>query len=127
MAEVFKGRVVAAEGFEKLVAINRILPDLAGMGVVTPALPSAHLDAAPQMPPRSSQAAVDAGVLLGYAGMVERLVAGLLATAGGPAQVVVTGGNAPRLMRHARLRAVSAPDLVHQGLRALAEQSACGC
>jgi type II secretory pathway component PulM len=35
MAEVFKGRVVAAEGFEKLVAINRILPDLAGMGVVT--------------------------------------------------------------------------------------------
>ena len=29
MAEVFKGRVVAAEGFEKLVAINRILPDLA--------------------------------------------------------------------------------------------------
>ena len=29
MAEVFKGRVVAAEGFEKLVAIKRILPDLA--------------------------------------------------------------------------------------------------
>jgi hypothetical protein len=28
MAEVFKGRVVAAEGFEKLVAINGILPDL---------------------------------------------------------------------------------------------------
>ncbi len=29
MAEVFKGRVVAAEGFEKFVAIKRILPDLA--------------------------------------------------------------------------------------------------
>lgn len=29
MAEVFKGRAVAAEGFEKLVAIKRILPDLA--------------------------------------------------------------------------------------------------
>src|SRR5690349_22808493 len=29
MSEVFKGRVVAAEGFEKLVAIKRILPDLA--------------------------------------------------------------------------------------------------
>src|SRR5262245_56604226 len=28
MSEVFKGRVVAAEGFEKLVAIKRILPDL---------------------------------------------------------------------------------------------------
>jgi serine/threonine-protein kinase len=29
MAEVYKGRVVGAEGFEKLVAIKRILPDLA--------------------------------------------------------------------------------------------------
>ena len=29
MAEVFQGRVVGAEGFEKLVAIKRILPDLA--------------------------------------------------------------------------------------------------
>src|SRR5215831_12947797 len=29
MAEVYKGRVVAAEGFEKYVAIKRILPDLA--------------------------------------------------------------------------------------------------
>jgi serine/threonine protein kinase len=28
MAEVYKGRVVGAEGFEKLVAIKRILPDL---------------------------------------------------------------------------------------------------
>ena len=29
MAEVYKGRAVGAEGFEKLVAIKRILPDLA--------------------------------------------------------------------------------------------------
>src|SRR5689334_1925100 len=29
MAEVYKGRVVGAEGFEKFVAIKRILPDLA--------------------------------------------------------------------------------------------------
>src|SRR3954454_18426595 len=29
MAEVYKGRVVGAEGFEKLVAIKRILPDFA--------------------------------------------------------------------------------------------------
>ena len=29
MAEVYKGRVVGAEGFEKYVAIKRILPDLA--------------------------------------------------------------------------------------------------
>lgn len=99
----------------------------AGMGLVTPALPVAQFDATTQMPPRSSQAAVDTGVLLGYAGMVERLVAALLAAGSGPAQVLVTGGNAPRLLRHSRLRAMPAPDLVHQGLRALAERVACGC
>jgi pantothenate kinase type III len=99
----------------------------AGMGVVTPGLPAAEFDATPRLPPRSSQAAVDTGVLLGYAGMVERLVAAVLAVASGPAQVVITGGNAFRLLQHARLRALPAPDLVHQGLRALAERAACVC
>lgn len=99
---------------------------LSGMAAVTPALPRARLDAALSLPPRSSQAAVDVGVLLGYSGLVERLVAATLAVAGGPAQVVVTGGNAARLLAHARLRAVHAPDLVHRGLRALAERHACG-
>lgn len=98
----------------------------AGMEAVTPVLPRPRLDATVQVPPRSSQTAVDTGVLLGYAGMVERLVAAMLAVAGGSTQVLVTGGNADRLLRHARLRALPAPGLVHQGLRALAERAACG-
>ena len=92
----------------------------AGMAVVTPALPPAQVDSDPVFPPRSSQAAVDAGVLVGYCGLVERFVSGLLGVARGPAVVVATGGNADLLLRHSRLRAVHVPDLVHTGLGMLA-------
>lgn len=91
-----------------------------GMREATPALPAPSLDGPVAMPPRSSQAAVDAGVLLGYCGMVERLVADAVRVARGPAVIVLTGGNASRLLAHTRLRGVHAPDLVHAGLRLLA-------
>lgn len=89
---------------------------VAGLAAVTPGLPVPDLDAMPSMPPRRSKDAVDAGVLLGYCGMVERLVADSLRVARGPAQLVFTGGNAHRLLRHTRLRGVRVDDLVHQGL-----------
>ena len=92
----------------------------AGLAAVTPALPAPAFDAVPTMPPRSTQAAVDSGVLLGWCGLVERLVAATLAVARGPAQVVVTGGNAAHLLRLTRLRPVHEPALVHAGLQALA-------
>ncbi|MCU0864767.1 MAG: type III pantothenate kinase [Planctomycetes bacterium] len=98
----------------------------AGMAAVTPRLPVADLDAVPCMPARSSSSAVSSGVLLGYCGMVERLVADAIARAGGSVQVVVTGGNAERLLRHSRLRPHHEPALVHLGLRHLIEDSACG-
>jgi type III pantothenate kinase len=91
-----------------------------GLAAATPALPPPDFEAAPAMPPRSTQSAVDTGVLLGWCGLVERLVAATLAVARGPAQVVVTGGNAEHLLRHTRLLPVHEPGLVHAGLRALA-------
>jgi pantothenate kinase type III len=97
----------------------------AGMAAVTPALPIADLDAELVMPARSSHAAVHCGVTLGYCGLVERLVAAAVAEAGGSVQLVVTGGNAPRLLRHTRLRPLHEPALVHHGLRLLAQESAC--
>lgn len=92
---------------------------VAGLAAVTPVLPVPALDAEPAMPGRSSQDSVDAGVLLGYCGLVERLVAEALRVARGPARLVLTGGNAERLLRHTRLRGVHVDDLVHQGLRHL--------
>ncbi|MCA8965975.1 MAG: type III pantothenate kinase [Planctomycetes bacterium] len=99
---------------------------VAGMAAVTPALPAPRLEAEPEMPPRSSQAARAARIIGTEARRLERLVADLLRAARGPATVVVTGGRAELVLRHARLRAESVPDLVHQGLRLLAEASPCG-
>lgn len=109
----FRGGVIAP-GLRALVA---------GMNLLTPALPSARLDVVPNALPRSSQDAVDAGVLLGYCGMVERLVANAHRALGAPAKVVLTGGNAPLLQRHGRLCGEVVDDLVHQGLKILAGTS----
>lgn len=101
------------------------LPALvAGMAHATPALPAPRIDvAAVDALARSTQAAVDAGVLLGYCGLVERLVAGVLAAMPAATQVVLTGGNSERFARHGALRAEHVPDLVHRGLACLAEPS----
>lgn len=113
-AGVFRGGVIAP-GLRAFVA---------GMNLVTPALPSPRFDVMPSSLPRSSQAAVDAGVLLGYCGMVERLVANAHRALGSPAQVVLTGGHAPLVQRHGRLEGELVDDLVHQGLTILAGTSA---
>ena len=110
----FRGGVIAP-GLRALVV---------GMNLLTPALPSARFDVVPNALPRSSQAAVDAGVLLGYCGMVERLVANAHRTLGSPARVVLTGGHAPLVQRHGRLRGEVVDDLVHQGLKILAQAGA---
>ncbi len=113
--------LVAADGTFRGGPIGPGLRALqSGMQQVTPALPAADLQATPQWPPRSSQAAVDAGTLIGYSGLVERLVAAMLAVAGGPSQELLTGGNAELVVRHGRLQARHEPDLVHQGLLWLA-------
>jgi type III pantothenate kinase len=97
----------------------------AGMAHATPRLPPAALDAIPCWPPDSSQAAVDVGVLVGYCGLVERLVAEMLRVARGPADVVLTGGQSALLAQHGRLRAHLRPQLIHDGLRLLAEAWPC--
>lgn len=99
----------------------------AGLAAVTPALPVPDFDAVPVMPPRTSQAAVDTGVLLGWCGLVERLVAAALHASSGPARVVLTGGQAARLLAHTRLVADHEPDLVHRGLALLAELAPWNC
>lgn len=114
--------VVTAEGVFRGGAIAPGLAAfVAGMRAVTPALPAADLDAAPQVPASSTQRSVDAGVLLGWAGLVERLVAEARAAAPG-APLVVTGGNAARLLRCTALEVEHRPDLLHEGLRALAQR-----
>lgn len=96
-----------------------------GMRSTTPALPTSRLDHSVVFPATDTQAAVDAGVLIGYAGMVERFAAHGVRVLGTSCTVVLTGGNAARVVPHTRLRARCEPDLVHQGMRRLIEGPPC--
>lgn len=98
---------------------------VAGMAVRTPALPAPALDAEVALPAQSTQACVDAGVALGYVGMVEHLVSELVRSSSAPLSVIVTGGNAARFLRRASLVAEHRPDLIHEGLALLAEAPPC--
>lgn len=96
----------------------------AGLGQAAPALPAADFDQV-AWPPRSSVAAVSAGIAAAFCGTIERAVAELVQVARGPCTLVLTGGNAPFYRRHGRLQPVDVPDLIHQALRLLADES-CG-
>lgn len=104
-------------------AIAPGLPALqAGLGAKAPALPPPDLEAgALSAPATDTRAAVTLGVLVGFAGSVERLVEHQLAATGirGACALVATGGDAPILLRHARLTFRHVPDLVHRGLECL--------
>lgn len=93
-----------------------------GMAGRLPYLPAGDPARGGDMPARSSQAAVDTGLLLAFCGAVERLVGEALAACSG-ATVVLTGGNALLYLRRGLLRAVHVDDLVHRGLRLLAGEA----
>ena len=96
----------------------------AGLAAAAPALPAADFEQL-AWPPRSSIAAVSAGIAAAFCGTIERAVADLLRVARGPCTLVLTGGNAPFYLAHGRLQPRHVPDLIHQALRLLAER-ACG-
>lgn len=86
----------------------------AAMGRATPFLPGAEPAALERLPARSSAGAVAAGVWIGWVGLVDRLIDDCAAPA---ARILVTGGRASHLVRHARRQPLrEVPDLVHRGL-----------
>jgi len=69
---------------------------------------------------RDTAQAVSAGIRLGLAGAIERLVDAALEIAGEPATVFLTGGSAPQLAPLLRRPLRCQPDLVLRGLRVIA-------
>lgn len=97
----------------------------AGLQARAPALPRADPSRSLRLPATDPSGAVDAGVTLGFCGAVERLVAEVEAAAGVTGTPrLLTGGDAEAYLRHGRLAFQHVPDLVHQGLRCLAETRA---
>jgi type III pantothenate kinase len=102
-----------------------------GLALAAPRLPAA--DAAPgpaAFPGRSTREALRAGLLLGFAGLVDRLVEEASRAAAGPGRrgaarvpVLVHGGDADAVVPLLRRRVVRAPWLVAEGARALRLQT----
>ncbi len=96
----------------------------AGLRKAAPRLPAPDL--APgrpaPFPGRTTRAALRAGFLLGFAGMIDRLAAEAAAAAGSPPRrvpVFLHGGDAPAVLPHLRTPVVHAPHLVAEGARIL--------
>lgn len=100
----------------------------AGLAARAPALPPLAPEAVPVLPAVTSPDAVNAGTILGFCGMVERLIDDLRAATGlRSARCALTGGEAPVFARHGRALAELMPDLVHQGLRWLSHSRISHC
>ena len=112
-----------------------IAPGLAamarGLAASAPALPMADLSAEVRLPAESSADAVNAGVLVGFLGLVTGLVTAVASAAGlADAPHLLTGGQASRYLdglqldnQERRCCFEHVPDLVHQGLRWLATRA----
>jgi type III pantothenate kinase len=99
-----------------------------GLAARAPALPLAGPNPDVAVPAITTRAAVEAGVNLGFAGMVDRLVADLAAAAGlAHAVAVLTGGDLEVARRLCRTPFQLAPDLVHEGLRWLIRARVSSC
>jgi type III pantothenate kinase len=99
-----------------------------GLSRAAPALPAVDLRSELTIPATSPQTAVDAGVQLGFCGMVDRLVDEVAAASGlVDSTVVLTGGTADVYVRHGRRAASHRPDLLHLGLRWLSETHDSNC
>jgi type III pantothenate kinase len=86
-----------------------------------PALPVVDLQAAADLPATDSTTAVNAGVGLGFCGMVDALVTACVQAVGvEDATLVITGGGAQVYERFGSRPHQLEPDLIHQGLRWLA-------
>ncbi len=107
------GRFVAVAIAPGLAAASQ------GLRAAAPHLPLSTADAPPRLPARSTAESLRAGSLLGFAGLVDRLLAEAVRLAGGAAACVLTGGGADLLEPHVATRHVHSPDAVLHGIVAL--------
>ncbi len=90
----------------------------------TAQLPRVDLAIPPRAIATNTIQAMQAGILLGYVGMIEGMVARMRAELGEPrTRVIATGGHAQMLAPHTRVIDAVEPDLILHGLRIIFEMS----
>ena len=87
----------------------------------TAKLPRIQLSAPPAAIGRNTVHAMQSGLILGYVGLIEGLVARIRAELGGQAKVIATGGLAPLLAQETEVIELVDPMLTLQGLRLIYE------
>lgn len=89
----------------------------------TAALPRVELTHPKRAVGRNTVAAMQSGIVFGYAGLIEGIVARIQQEMGGKAKVVATGGYAELLARETPVIEVVNPDLTLVGLRLIHEMN----
>ncbi len=89
----------------------------------TAALPRVELTHPKRAVGKSTVAAMQSGIVFGYAGLIEGIVARIQQEMGGKAKVVATGGYAELLARETPVIEVVNPDLTLVGLRLIYEMN----
>ncbi len=84
-------------------------------------LPRVELVRPPRAIGRNSVAAMQSGIILGYVGLIEGIVARMREELGGTAKVIATGGLAEVISREAKVVDAIEPDLTLVGLRLIHE------
>jgi type III pantothenate kinase len=87
----------------------------------TAKLPRIQLAAPPAAIGRNTVHAMQSGLILGYVGLIEGLVARIRAELGGRAKVIATGGLAPLLAQETEVIELVDPMLTLEGLRLIYE------
>jgi type III pantothenate kinase len=120
------GTAVTVDGLDlegRLVAVA-IAPGMAaageGLSRAAPHLPPPPGSGAEtSVPARGTADSLRNGFLLGFAGLVDRLIDAADGAVGAARAVVLTGGGAGAIHRHLRVPCVHEPDAVLHGIRAL--------
>ncbi|HEV3156736.1 MAG TPA: type III pantothenate kinase [Candidatus Baltobacteraceae bacterium] len=86
-------------------------------------LPQVALDGPSSPYGRDTTGALQAGIVYGFVGQTEGLVARLKAVLGEHTRVIATGGLAPLIASHTHAIDAVEPDLVHHGLRVYYERA----
>jgi type III pantothenate kinase len=89
----------------------------------TAALPRVELTHPKRAVGRNTVDAMQSGIVFGYAGLIEGIVARIRQEMGGKAKVVATGGYAELLARETPVIEVVSPDLTLMGLRLIYEMN----
>ena len=89
----------------------------------TAQLPRIHLAPPPTAAGRTTVQSIQAGIVFGYAGLVEAIIRRMRAELGGAADVVVTGGQSPIMAPVLGQPVVHEPWLTLEGLRIIAARN----